>query len=155
MLMSEWFTGSGERMSFDEIIEIIRKHNSQKGTVYVGTDSMITKAKCVFCTAICLLGETEFTNRYFVKRINTEVEQFNTLLQRITMEVQDSIDMGLKIVDYCPDVKIELHLDISKSSHKTAKFADMLIGYAKGSGFDCKVKPDAFAAYCIADKHSK
>jgi len=30
-----------------------------------------------------------------------------------------------------------------------------LVGYAKGSGFECKVKPDAFAASTIADKHSK
>ena len=31
----------------------------------------------------------------------------------------------------------------------------MLIGYAKGVGFKCKVKPNAFAASSIADKHSK
>ena len=34
-------------------------------------------------------------------------------------------------------------------------FADMMIGYAKGVGFPCKVKPDAFAATSVADKHNK
>jgi len=31
----------------------------------------------------------------------------------------------------------------------------MLIGYVKGSGYECRIKPDAFAAASIADKHSK
>ncbi len=78
-------------------------------------------------------------------------------MQRITSEVQKSIDVGLKILSYCPQVKIELHLDISESDKntKTSKFADMLVGYAKGIGFDCKIKPQAFAASSVADKHSK
>ena len=49
------------------------------------------------------------------------------------------------------------HLDVSSSEKdtKTSKFSDMLIGYAKGSGFECKVKPLAFAASSVADRHSK
>ena len=48
-------------------------------------------------------------------------------------------------------------LDISSADkkEKTSSYADMLIGYAKGVGFKCKVKPNAFAASSIADKHSK
>ena len=63
----------------------------------------------------------------------------------------------MKILELYPEAKIELHLDVSNTNKesKTSKFADMLIGYAKGSGFDCKIKPEAFAAYCVADKHSK
>ena len=33
--------------------------------------------------------------------------------------------------------------------------AKMLVGYVKGSGYECKTKPHAFAAASIADKHSK
>jgi len=155
--MNEWFTGSGDRISFDKILEIITDHSEQEGTVYIGSDSMLQKQKCVFCTAICLLGDTKQSNRYFVKRTKSDAKEFKTLLQRITSEVQKSIDMGLKLLEFCPTIKIELHLDVSNSNKesRTSKFADMLIGYAKGSGFDCKIKPDAFAAYCVADKHSK
>ncbi len=72
-------------------------------------------------------------------------------------EVQNSIDVGMELLHFCPQIKIELHLDVSSSQKntKTSKFSDMLIGYAKGSGFDCKIKPEAFAASSIADKHSK
>jgi len=31
----------------------------------------------------------------------------------------------------------------------------MMIGYARGNGFECKIKPQAFAASSVADKHSK
>tara|TARA_R110000824_G_scaffold191547_2_gene373293 strand:- start:525 stop:992 length:468 start_codon:yes stop_codon:yes gene_type:complete len=155
--MNDWFTGAGDRISFDDILEIIIEHSEQTGTVYIGSDSMVQKQKCIFCTAICLLGPTKQSNRYFIKRTKSDAKEFKTLLQRITTEVQNSIDMGLRLLEYCPTIKIELHLDVSNTNKesKTSKFADMLVGYAKGSGFDCKIKPDAFAAYCVADKHSK
>lgn len=155
--MKEWFTGAGDRISFEEILEIVNDHSLSDGTVYIGSDSMLQRDKCILCTAICLLGDTEQSNRYFVRRAKQDAKEFKTLLQRITAEVQNSIDMGMKLLEFCPTIKIELHLDVSNSDKesKTSKFADMLIGYAKGSGFDCKVKPEAFAAYCVADKHSK
>jgi predicted RNase H-related nuclease YkuK (DUF458 family) len=155
--MKKWYTGAGERISFEEILEIIKEHSDEEGTIYIGSDSMIQKRKCVFCTAICLLGDTKQSNRYFIRRTKTNSEEFKTLLQRIMTEVQNSIDMGMKILELYPEAKIELHLDVSNTNKesKTSKFADMLVGYAKGSGFDCKIKPEAFAAYCVADKHSK
>ena len=155
--MNEWFTGSGNRISFDDILKLIIEHSEQDGTVYIGSDSMLQKQKCVFCTAICLLGDTKQSNRYFIKRTKNDAKEFKTLLQRITSEVQKSIDMGLKLLEYCPTIKIELHLDVSNkhAESKTSKFADMLIGYAKGSGFDCKIKPHAWASQSVADKHSK
>ena len=76
---------------------------------------------------------------------------------RIMTEVQDSINIGMRLMYYCPEIDIELHLDVSGSEKntKTSKFSDMLIGMARGNGFDCKIKPLAFAASTIADKHSK
>ena len=133
--MKEWFTGAGDRISFEEMLDIITEHSAEEGVVYIGSDSMVQKQKCIFCTAICLLGDTKQSNRYFIRRTKSEAGEFKTLLQRITTEVQDVSD--------------------SNKESRTSKFADMLIGYAKGSGFDCKIKPEAFAAYCVADKHSK
>jgi predicted RNase H-related nuclease YkuK (DUF458 family) len=61
------------------------------------------------------------------------------------------------VTDNVPDAEIELHLDISPA-HKqngTSQFADMLTGFAKGSGFNVKIKPNAWASQSVADKHSK
>ena len=55
-----------------------------------------------------------------------------------------------------PSADIEIHIDAnSKNDQATGKHAEMLMGYAKGAGFRCKIKPDAWASNSIADKHSK
>ena len=78
-------------------------------------------------------------------------------MQRILAEVQKSVELGLKLLELIPVLDIEIHLDIS-DSHKnngTSKFAEMLTGYTRGAGFNYKIKPDAYAATSVADKHSK
>tara|TARA_R100000008_G_C3486667_1_gene116578 strand:- start:151 stop:621 length:471 start_codon:yes stop_codon:yes gene_type:complete len=156
--MSEWFSGSGEVISFEDIVEIVKEHSESNGVVYVGSDSFLHKKQCVFSTAICLReAQGQSGGRYFIKRNKFKSNKFNILMTRITKEVQNSIDVGIKLLSCCPKVNIELHLDISDSDKntKTSKFSDMLIGYARGNGFDCKIKPLAFAASSVADRHSK
>ena len=156
--MSNWFTGSGKTIEFEEIVNIIESHSEQGGHVYVGSDSFLNKKDCTFSTAICLhAADGQSGGRYFIKRNKFDPKLYENLIQRITAEVKNSIDIGLKLIDLCPEIKIELHLDVSSSEKntKTSKFSDMLVGYANGSGFECKIKPMAFAATSIADKHSK
>ena len=78
------------------------------------------------------------------------------MITRLLKEVELSIDIGYKILEENPNADIEIHIDAnSKKGEPTARFADMLMGYAKGAGFKCKVKPEAWASNSIADKHSK
>ena len=79
------------------------------------------------------------------------------MVQRIFREVQDSIEIALNISEHIPTAKIELHLDVSPphNGNGTSKISDMLTGYAKASGFECKIKPEAWASQSVADKHSK
>ena len=95
--------------------------------------------------------------RYYIRKVKFDSNKFSSLIERITSEVEKSIAIALKILRDIPTVNIELHLDVSPSEkkEKSSKFADMLIGYAKGVGFECKVKPEAFAATSIADKHTR
>ncbi len=140
------------------MLEIIENHNNNNGSISVGTDSFIKQEDCVFSTAICLYGADEQVGgRYFVKRLVFKRKEYDTLLQRILAEVQKSVELGVKLLEFNPVLDIEIHLDISDSSkgQGTSRFADMLIGYAKGAGFNYKVKPDSFAATSVADKHSK
>lgn len=50
-----------------------------------------------------------------------------------------------------------IHLDASPSggTEVTSAFSDELNGYVVGCGFECVLKPWAFVASGIADKHSK
>ena len=89
--------------------------------------------------------------------MNVEKGKYDVLVARITEETNHSVQLGLRLMQMCPNLKIEIHLDVSASDKKevTSQFSDMLIGFAKRAGFEAKIKPEAFAAASIADKHSK
>jgi len=72
-------------------------------------------------------------------------------------EAESTISLANYIIEKEPNAKLELHLDISpqENNQGTSHLAKMLVGYVKGSGYECKIKPYAFAAASIADKHSK
>lgn len=156
--MSDWQSGSGNRISYSEIIELAKDHSRKKGTIFIGTDSHVEKKQCIFSTVICFHGASDqIGGRYFYKKTRFTAFKFPTILERITLEVEKSVQLSLDLYEKCPEADIEIHLDISSSDkkEKTSSYADMLIGYARGVGFKCKVKPNAFAATSIADKHSK
>ena len=156
--MDNWFNGSNQHVSFEDIAVNIQNHSKKGGTVYIGTDSQIVKKECIFSTAIVLHGaKDQEGGNFYIKREKFGSKKFSTLLERIYTEVENSIQIAMRIIRNCPKVDIELHLDISGSEEdeKTSKFADMLMGYAKGVGFECKIKPNAFAATTVADKFNK
>ena len=156
--MDVWRSPNGKPLTLSEIFKEIKLHARNEGKIYIGTDSYIDKDRCAFATAICLHGANgQKGGKYFFRKVFYKRQNFSSLVQRIMHEVQDSIETALFISEEVPTAKIELHLDISPA-HKnngTSKMSDMLTGYAKASGFECKIKPDAWASQSVADKHSK
>jgi predicted RNase H-related nuclease YkuK (DUF458 family) len=131
-------------------------HQDTGGRVYVGTDSFIRRDVCIFASAICLYNEeTRSGGSYFFKREKVNMKDIHSLRDRMTLEAQKSIDLACNLNKQGLE-DLEIHLDISPkgSPHPTGKFAEALSGYARGTGFECKVKPQAWAAQ-VADKHSK
>jgi len=156
--MSEWHSGSGERVSFEQLLKEVRAHVEQLGLIYIGTDSFLSKDKCTFASAICLHGaEGQSGGKYFFRKVRLKQNNFSGLAFRILKEVQQTIELAMTVAEHIPDAEIELHLDISPSHEQngTSPYADMLTGYAKGSGFNFKIKPNAWASQSVADKHSK
>ncbi len=48
--------------------------------------------------------------------------------------------------------ELEIHVDIGQNGPTRAMIKE-IVGMIRGSGFDVKIKPDAFAAANVADKH--
>lgn len=152
-----WFTGSGDNVTFEAIIEKISSHMRSNGKVFIGCDSQVRKDKCTFSTVVCLHGaDFQSGGCYFFKRENMSGLKYPTMINRLLKEVELSVETGFKILELKPNADIEIHIDANtKKEEATGRFSDMLMGYAKGAGFKCKVKPDAWASSSIADKHSK
>ena len=153
-----WHTGSGKKIEYDEVINNIRECVSKGGKIFIGSDSMITKNKVNFASAICVHGHGK-GGRYFFMREFLPKSRFEILVHRITEEVSRSVQIGQDLM-YNHNINasdIELHIDVSPFHARaaTSKFADMLSGYVNGAGFECRVKPDAWASQSVADKHSK
>tara|TARA_R100001129_G_scaffold43772_1_gene30001 strand:+ start:570 stop:1031 length:462 start_codon:yes stop_codon:yes gene_type:complete len=152
-----WHSGSGESVTIKEILKKINKHSQNNGTIFIGCDSQITRNTCTYSTVICLHGADDQPGGfYFFKREKSGRNTYPTMVLRLLREVELSIQIGYKILEHDPDADIEIHIDAnSKKDQPTGKFAEMLMGYAKGAGFRVKIKPDAWASNSIADKHSK
>lgn len=156
--MTEWLTGSGEIISFQEMVARVISHSLLNGAISIGTDSQAQREHYTFSTAICLYGaDNQSGGRFFIWRENRPKCSMTSLIQRITAEVETSVSLGLQMQEIAPLLDIELHLDVSSSDKRegTSRFSDMLVGYARGAGFVCKVKPDSWAAASVADKYSK
>ncbi len=153
----KWFSGSGIAHSFEDVSETVSRH-SLRNKIFIGSDSFLTKRNTCFVTAVCLLTHNH-GGRYFLYKEYIKTSQYDILSVRITEEVRRSIDLAehfMNTYNILPS-NIELHLDVSPFAAKngTSKLSDMLRGYVQGYGFECKLKPDAWASQTVADKHSK
>ena len=153
-----WITGSGQEITFSEICRSLNPLLRSGSKLFIGSDSNISKRKITFCKTICIHGLRDHS-RYFFKRTKVDTKKFPNLISRITEEARLSIELAEYLTNNhsIPLAKIELHLDVSSTNlnNKTSKFCDMLKGYVNGAGFECKIKPNAWASQSIADKHSK
>jgi len=152
-----WYSGAGIAYEFPNLINIIKPYVKNDGIVYIGTDTFLYKNDYITATVICLYNPVlKKGGKYFFERKLVKKKCLPTLLQRMTFETENSINLALMLQKF--DIKnIELHLDISPKNkfNGTSKFVDMLTGYVKGVGFKCKIKPHAWASASIADRHSK
>lgn len=152
-----WHRANGDIVEYDDIIKKLKVHTSKNGGVYIGTDSHLATDKFIFATVICLHNPIEKSGgTYYFQREYIKPGKFGSLVNRILHEVNLSINIGLLLRE--ANIKnIELHIDASgpDAGNATSKFSNMLVGFAKGAGFDFKIKPDAWSSSSIADKHAK
>lgn len=151
-----WVTGDGKFTTEDEIRSSVREHTRADGKVYVGSDSQVSGDRCTFSTVICLHGaDGQQGGRYFLRRTTVSSANYRNMRKRITQEVSDSIDIGMQLIEECPGIRIEIHIDVGTGPKSESRvLADSLRGYAIGAGFDVRLKPESWAS-ALADKHTR
>ena len=147
------------KMSFDETFkDIINYMHEMPGTSYrliIGTDSQLREEAC-FVTAI-VIHRVGKGGRYYYTKENEKMGR--SLKQRIFFEAAKSLGVASKLAEKLGengygDLNVEIHLDIGQNG-ETKDLIREIVGMVTGTGFEAKIKPNAYGATKVADKHSK
>ena len=143
------------RAMFEDICAFMSEDPHAEYKLIVGSDSQSRDQVC-FVTAVVVhrLGKG---GRYFYTR--THVKKMPSLRQRIFYEAHLSLDVASKLAAEISknghsDLNVEIHLDVGRSGETKSLIKD-LVQEISGSGFAAKIKPDAYGASQVADRHSK
>ncbi|WP_031516417.1 ribonuclease H-like YkuK family protein [Desulfofalx alkaliphila] len=147
------------KMTFDQMMADIMKYitglpdSSYK--IIIGTDSQVRKDTC-FVTAVIVHRLGKGAKYYYRKK---EERKIKSLRQKIFFETALSLEVGGLVARYLSetgheDQEVEIHIDVGKKG-ETKDLIREVVGMVLGSGFQPKIKPDAFGASSVADKHSK
>ena len=154
-----WRTGSLESVSFQNIVsslkQLIREPNH---LIIVGSDSHYRKHYTIFASAITVVNRSNLMHsKYFYnKSIVTTKNRFGDLFYRVYREMEESLTIANNLRESIPELNIEIHLDVSSSSkNRTYKFSNGIKEIVASQGYPVKIKPDAWGATAVADKHTK
>jgi predicted RNase H-related nuclease YkuK (DUF458 family) len=126
--------------------------NNHKLKVCIGTDSQVKANTTDFATVIVFLRERKGGFMFFH---NEKVSKTYHIKERMLLEVAKSIDIAYQLCDVFIEhgVEMEIHADINTSPQfKSNDALKESMGYILGMGFAFKVKPQAFASSCCADR---
>lgn len=149
-----WNNGNN-KLTTQEVFELIEDYVCKGGVIYVGTDSMLKHDSCKFASVIAVHCNDLNVANYFFKKKSLPAKPYKSLQNKIFEEVDCSIEIAKECAKRFPGAKIEVHVDVGKTNRsKTRIYIDMLRGWVTGMGYLFKAKPQSWASY-IADWHSK
>lgn len=144
----------GKDIPIEEIPSYIEE--SYEYEIYVGSDSQVHSSQIgvLYVTCIVLYKKGK-GGRYFIKKEYSKIN--NSLRERLTNETMQSLMTAFKLQEILPlNAEIVIHIDANSDERwKSSNYVQDLVGMVVGQGFKCKIKPNAWAAMSVADKHSK
>ena len=142
----------------DEILAYVKTDISRYYSLMIGSDSRASdETQIITAVAIWKIGNG---GRYFWTK--SGVEKCPTLRDRIYKEAMKSITLAQEVRSALKDRvgeeffwnnKISVHIDVGDAG-PTKEFKESVLGMAKGFGFDAVIKPEAVAAFVVADRHT-
>ena len=147
------------QLSFAEMMEDVKQYiqgiPSSSYKIIVGTDSMVRDDTC-FISAVVVHRLGKGARYYYRKKSQTKIK---SLRQKIFYETALSLELGGQIAKLFSEngyseMPVEIHIDVGTQG-ETRSLIKEVVGMVTGSGFQAKIKPDAYGASCVADKHTK
>lgn len=159
--MNPFFSPSLGKLSLEGVIQVIKNYIAHFPEAFyrivVGTDSERNHRGADFVTAI-LVHRVGKGGIYFWQRNHLIDNKFQILRPRIWQEALLSLETAgelLKkakgLVTLVPE-SLEIHVDIGQGG-PTREMIGEITSLIRANGFQAKIKPEAYGAATIADKH--
>lgn len=158
LISEKWKSGKRQVVPYLDLLEIFRDVAKTKDhKIIVGTDSVKFNQSFIFTNTVCILNSNGNHDRtYFYCRKKIKDDSYYMLAKRLFKETSDSIEIATSLSAALLRPNLEIHIDVSSNpDHGSYKFKNTLIGYVTGCGFECRVKPESFAASSVADNHTR
>jgi len=149
------------RLTFEEtiaeIMDFITGLPTSSYKVIIGSDSQVMKNSTCFITAVIVHRLGKGARYFYRKKTHRKIK---SLRQKIFFETALSLELGGMVVKEfsdqgtTDDFKVEIHIDVGNYG-ETKDLIREVVGMVTGSGFRARIKPDAFGASSVADRHTK
>ncbi len=148
MLGRRWKTVDGTRVP--DPLEAIPAALTGLKTVYVGTDSQQDGQKTQFVTVVVILEPRRGGRAFYTVE---SVPRIKSLRERLLKEVWMSVQLAIEISPFVNEAsELEVHVDANTNTKfKSSAYVKELTSMVVSQGFNCKLKPDAWAAMHVAD----
>ena len=159
MVNQPFFNPHDGEMTFPEVIHTLvgemKAHPKDRFEILIGTDSSTTPKHLDLVSAI-VLHNIGRGGRYFWTR--RRERQSPSLRQRIWREAWLSFELAQRVIERLGAVSflqfnLEIHVDIGENG-RTKELIDEVVGMIIGNGLAVRIKPHAYAASAVADKHT-
>jgi len=146
-------------MSFDEVIATLisemNANSDQRFELLIGTDSSSSPHHLELVSAI-VLHKIGRGGRYFWTR--TRERRTSSLRLKIWREAWLSFELAQHVIarfesESLLPFNLEIHVDIGENG-RTKELIDEVVGMIIGNGLAVRIKPHAYAASAVADKHT-
>lgn len=161
--MRVWKDADGNQVDDEVMYNWLAAERSKLDGEYelvVGVDSHLHGYKYRFVSVVCVYRKGRGGFYYYTVSEQDRKEFKGTYPVRVRArmfhETSLAIELATEIQERIGRAPV-VHIDASPSEtgEVTSLFSDQLKGYATASGFECAIKPWAFASSCIADRHTK
>lgn len=149
---------SQKNHTLEEFLKLVKEYDKKGYDFFIGTDSQVFENHISIVTAICPRKMDEgfgTSGKIFYIKNRIDPRECPSLRARMLMEAYKSIEAAMDLDSYISG-KISIHLDIGTGNKSETRIYTKELQYlVTAQGYECKVKPESWAAGAVADRFSK
>lgn len=141
----------------EQIKKFIEAEDNSHFQIVVGTDSALLSASVARFVSAVIVHHVGHGGIYFWGTVVRD--GIKDLRQRMYEEATYSLTLAqllleeFRVKDLPLEKILEIHVDVGENGDTRTMITE-IVGMIKGSGFECKTKPNSFAASNVADRHT-